>query len=81
MAAQTKKSNRIAKPASASRRANPVMFEPVAEFDQKAAGRNEKVGEAADDSAQAAAEATAFYSGAEAGAAHLQKATGITKRD
>jgi hypothetical protein len=35
MAAQTTKSNRIAKRAGASRRAHPVMFEPVAEFDQQ----------------------------------------------
>ena len=81
MAAQIKKPNRVAKAASASRRPNPVMLEPVAEFDQKAAGRDEEVGEAADDGAQAAAEATAFSAEAEAGAAHLHRATGIPKRD
>lgn len=84
MATQTKKkSNRVAKRASESRRANEVMSKPVAEFNEKAAERVAELSEQAVDSGRKAA--AAYLSSCEqavlSGADSYEKAASITKLD
>ena len=85
MATQTKKkSNRVAKRASESRRANQVMSKPVAEFnDEKAAERVAELSEQAVDSGRKAG--AAWLSSCEkavlSGADFYEKAASITKLD
>ena len=84
MATQTKKkSNRVAKRASESRRANQVMSKPVAEFNEKAAERVAELSEQAVDSGRKAG--AAYLSSCEkavlSGADFYEKAASITKLD
>jgi hypothetical protein len=84
MATQTKKkSNRVAKRASESRRANQVMSKPVAEFNEKAAERVAELSEQAVDSGRKAG--AAYLSSCEkavlSGADSYENAASITKLD
>ena len=84
MATQTKnKSNRVAKRASESRRANQVMSTPVAEFNEQAAERVAALSERAVDSGRKAGAAylSSCAKAVLAGADSYEKAAGLTKLD